>query len=264
MTPIRLNVYRLTGSFAVPGLCGCCAAYHTGVQIDATEYTFSQGTGIVASDFDLVRNGPHTRVSVFGESPGLSDEEPEDAVFVYSLDMGVCPMNRTQIAATIESLRREFAGENYHILERNCNHFSDALCRRLVGKGIPAYLNRAAWLGRWISCFFPPGALEPHVSEPPASCATGLELFEGPGRRLGGDTCACSHSLLVCSPQQAPALSGVLRRLTEQWSQGDGCLSDQRSSQNVFIPAEDARALEFSRALLADAARARMERQKGR
>ena len=38
---------------------------------------------------------------------------------------------------------------------RNCNHFSDELCSRLVGVGIPSYLNRLAWLGTIFNCFVP-------------------------------------------------------------------------------------------------------------
>lgn len=29
----------------------------------------------------------------------------------------------------------------------NCNSFCDALCQRIVGKGIPGYVNRMAQLG---------------------------------------------------------------------------------------------------------------------
>ncbi|EPT25686.1 EREBP-4 family protein [Toxoplasma gondii TgCatPRC2] len=264
MTPIRLNVYRLTGTLSVPPLCGCCAAYHTGVQIDACEYTFAQGAGVVVSDFDPVLNGPHARVSLSGEASGVDEEE--DAVFVYSLDMGVSPLNRAQIAAEIETLRREFAGENYHILERNCNHFCDELCKRLVGKRIPSYLNRAAWLGRWISCLFPPGSLlGPRLPEAVEPRGTSLQLFEGSGQRLGRESwTASSQGLLSCPLPPPQMFSGVLRRLSEQRSGEEDDRFPQPNSQTIFLPADDAAALEFSRALLADAAKARLERQKGR
>jgi hypothetical protein len=32
-------------------------------------------------------------------------------------------------------------------MSRNCNHFADAFCTQLVGKGIPAYVNRLAAIG---------------------------------------------------------------------------------------------------------------------
>lgn len=31
---------------------------------------------------------------------------------------------------------------------RNCNHFANALCTQLLGKGIPGYLNRLAFVGK--------------------------------------------------------------------------------------------------------------------
>lgn len=34
-----------------------------------------------------------------------------------------------QIEAALDKLRDEYRGESYHIVKKNCNHFSDALCR---------------------------------------------------------------------------------------------------------------------------------------
>jgi hypothetical protein len=36
-------------------------------------------------------------------------------------------------------LREEFAPGAYHLVSKNCNHFSDALCKALVHQGIPAW-----------------------------------------------------------------------------------------------------------------------------
>lgn len=121
-----------------------------GVQVGTKEYTFAQGAGVVSVEFDPSRDLRSTPMFQSARSPDPHPEEMEDAVFAYALDMGDCYMTGQEIATAVDTLRREFAGENYHILEKNCNHFSDALCKRLVGKGVPSYINRAAWLGRWI------------------------------------------------------------------------------------------------------------------
>jgi hypothetical protein len=38
---------------------------------------------------------------------------------------------------------------------RNCNTYADALCQLLLGKPIPGYVNRAAYLGSFLSCLMP-------------------------------------------------------------------------------------------------------------
>jgi len=39
---------------------------------------------------------------------------------------------------------------------RNCNHFCDDLCQRLVQKPIPSYINRLAWMASYARCLLPP------------------------------------------------------------------------------------------------------------
>ena len=41
------------------------------------------------------------------------------------------------------------------VLLRNCNHFADALCRELLGVGIPGYVNRLARIGSLARCCIP-------------------------------------------------------------------------------------------------------------
>lgn len=51
------------------------------------------------------------------------------------------------LARAIDSLREEFAPDRYNVLTRNCNTFASALCEELVGKPVPGYVNRLAWMG---------------------------------------------------------------------------------------------------------------------
>lgn len=62
--------------------------------------------------------------------------------FRESVEVGKTTMTQREIQTTIEKLSDEFVGNSYHLLQRNCNHFSDALCRQLTGYGIPNWINR--------------------------------------------------------------------------------------------------------------------------
>ncbi len=47
-------------------------------------------------------------------------------------------------AQAVSDLRPRFGPADYNICTNNCNHLSDALCRRLLGKPIPG-----EWCGEW-------------------------------------------------------------------------------------------------------------------
>jgi hypothetical protein len=40
-----------------------------------------------------------------------------------------------------------FVAGSYDLVKKNCNNFSDAMCKKLVSKGIPSWVNRAAMFG---------------------------------------------------------------------------------------------------------------------
>ncbi|EER00704.1 conserved hypothetical protein, partial [Perkinsus marinus ATCC 50983] len=83
---------------------------------------------------------------------GVYDCRPRDAPdarFKMSLDMGRTSLSMRQIEAALDKLRDEYRGESYHIVKKNCNHFSDALCRAIIGRPLPPWVNRLAWWGSW-------------------------------------------------------------------------------------------------------------------
>lgn len=69
--------------------------------------------------------------------------------------LGVTSKSREEICEILGSLEEEFKGNNYHLLLKNCNHFSDSFAKLLVGKGIPPYVNRVSEVGHCLSCFCP-------------------------------------------------------------------------------------------------------------
>jgi hypothetical protein len=60
------------------------------------------------------------------------------------------------IETIIQSLRPQFGGKDYHVLNRNCNSFANEFLLRLIGKEIPGYVNRMAHIGSYFSCLLPP------------------------------------------------------------------------------------------------------------
>ncbi|EPQ29739.1 uncharacterized protein PFL1_02959 [Pseudozyma flocculosa PF-1] len=64
--------------------------------------------------------------------------------------------------ATLQAMRQDatWCGTRYDLLARNCNHFTDAACRLLVGTGIPGWINRSANLGRSVVWAVPKSLLD--------------------------------------------------------------------------------------------------------
>ena len=61
------------------------------------------------------------------------------------------------IQPILDELSDEFRANKYDLLLRNCNHFSNALIKRIYGnkKRLPRWINRAAWCGSWVHCMVP-------------------------------------------------------------------------------------------------------------
>jgi len=94
------------------------------VQIGSREYTFSNSGVIYHQPF----------------------EAGEEAVFKETLTMGQVP-SMSAVNAAVQELRHQFAPGTYDLVKQNCNHFTQALVNKLLGKSIPGYINRSANLG---------------------------------------------------------------------------------------------------------------------
>jgi len=70
--------------------------------------------------------------------------------------MGVYKGTSKDLETIIQSLKPHFQGDSYNLLNKNCNSFANEFCQRVVGKGIPGYVNRMANLGSYFSCLLPP------------------------------------------------------------------------------------------------------------
>lgn len=82
---------------------------------------------------------------------GVFEVEPKTCPgFIYrcSIPLGRTKMPLAEFQTFLENMASEYYGDTYHLISKNCNHFSDDLCWRLTGKHIPGWVNRLAGLGK--------------------------------------------------------------------------------------------------------------------
>ncbi|CDJ59171.1 hypothetical protein, conserved [Eimeria maxima] len=226
---VYLNIYKIDGS---PECCAPCGLYHTSVQIGELEYSFGESTGVVCSEHNPRVDGIHSFA---------------DGTYQYSLHMGSCNLTVSELYNVIINFRKAFTGSSYNLLNKNCNHFSDALLKAVVGKGIPPHINRASRYGKWLSCLLPASCVynSEEAAREAAESSSGAsfsQIFSGTGNRLG-------------SLQGGSAVQALKRFIT----MGD-CLNQEN---NVADAHEETAVYSRSntRQLLAEAAQDRMRRQ---
>ena len=61
-----------------------------------------------------------------------------------SVPLGVTSLSPARASAAVAALRARWRGSDYEVLERNCNHFCEALCEALGCEGPPEWLNAFA------------------------------------------------------------------------------------------------------------------------
>lgn len=124
---VFLNVYDLHESNSILAPLGA-GFYHTGVEIDGYEYSFSP-SGV---------NRTSPRLDAFGQ---LKDH----------LMVGIYIGRLADLRQIIADLgRTDFQPGLYNVATLNCNHFSDALVFAVLGQHIPSYLNRMANIGSYV------------------------------------------------------------------------------------------------------------------
>mmetsp|Transcript_6857 Transcript_6857/g.7823 ORF Transcript_6857/g.7823 Transcript_6857/m.7823 type:complete len:234 (+) Transcript_6857:93-794(+) len=136
---VLLNVYDLSPANDYLYSVGF-GLHHTGVEIDGREYSYGSGSGI----FD----GPPKM------APG--------ARFRCQLEMGSFDGGLKEINKALDELRNNggFGTNNYSLIRRNCNNFSNALVWLLLKRPIPSYINRLANVGDCCSCILPKQLLD--------------------------------------------------------------------------------------------------------
>ena len=157
-----LNVYDLSPSndYLFPIGMGL---HHTGVEVGGREYSYSSEGGIY--------DGP--------------PKQAPNARFRCQLEMGIFDGGTRELNKALDELRHNggFGSNDYNLIRKNCNHFSNALVRQLLRRPIPAYINRLANVGDCCSCLLPKELL----ADSPVEGSTGNNQAPGHGRMNRGD-----------------------------------------------------------------------------
>ncbi|CAK9076636.1 unnamed protein product [Durusdinium trenchii] len=140
---VALSIYELHGTAAVTALtqlAGLGGAFHVGVQVYWLEWSFGwcqDGSGIQALRF------------------GTSDL----GRFRERLPLGRTPLAPEEVLAVLADMRKQWDGQSYDLLRRNCAHFSVDFVRRLRVEEAPEWINALATAGgqiaQWLGVFRP-------------------------------------------------------------------------------------------------------------
>lgn len=135
-THVVVNVYDLTPINRYTYWFGF-GIFHTGIEVHGMEYGFG------AHDYPV---------------SGVFEVEPKSCPgFIYrcTIPVGCIKMPPLEFQTFIEGVASEYHGNMYHLITKNCNHFTDDLAYRLTGKRIPGWVNRLARAGTFCSCLLP-------------------------------------------------------------------------------------------------------------
>uniref|UniRef100_A0A834R1V6 Desumoylating isopeptidase 2 n=1 Tax=Sarcoptes scabiei TaxID=52283 RepID=A0A834R1V6_SARSC len=129
---VYLNVYDMASINQYSSSLGI-GIYHTGVEVYDSEYAYG------GHPFDF---------------SGIFEIEPKDVIslgeenfkFKKSILIGHTDFNRDDVRQIVKEMGKEFKGDKYHLLHKNCNHFSDHFLKYLCGKNLPPWINRLAYL----------------------------------------------------------------------------------------------------------------------
>ncbi|KAK8945921.1 hypothetical protein KSP40_PGU006731 [Platanthera guangdongensis] len=89
--------------------------------------------------FGFCENGP----GVFSCPPG------KNPMYTYreSLVLGETNCSLFKVKQILRELSRDWPGDSYDLLSKNCNHFCDVFCEKLDVSKLPAWVNRFANAG---------------------------------------------------------------------------------------------------------------------
>uniref|UniRef100_A0ACD5UT29 Uncharacterized protein n=1 Tax=Avena sativa TaxID=4498 RepID=A0ACD5UT29_AVESA len=135
-TPVILNVYDLTPINNYLYWFGL-GVFHSGIEVHGLEYGFG------AHDLPV---------------SGVFEVEPKSCpgyVYRRSIWMGTTAMSRAEFRSFVQTLAGEYSGNTYHLISKNCNHFTDDVCKNITKKSAPGWVNRLARVGSFFNRLLP-------------------------------------------------------------------------------------------------------------
>ncbi|KAJ7519357.1 hypothetical protein O6H91_20G035500 [Diphasiastrum complanatum] len=134
--PIYLNIYDLTPLNGYMYWFGV-GIFHSGIEAHGVEYGFG------AHDYP---------------TSGVFEVEPRKCpgfIFRRAILLGTTDLSASKFREFIEHLAAKYNGNSYHLIVKNCNHFTNDVSIQLIGNGIPGWVNRLARLGWLCNCVLP-------------------------------------------------------------------------------------------------------------
>nr|CAD7426486.1 unnamed protein product [Timema monikensis] len=82
---------------------------------------------------------------IFEIAPRDAEELGEQFQFRQSVHVGHTDFTEDDVKRIVAELGKDFRGDRYHLMNKNCNHFSGSFTQILCGQEIPSWVNRLAY-----------------------------------------------------------------------------------------------------------------------
>ncbi|XP_020624931.1 desumoylating isopeptidase 2-like isoform X2 [Orbicella faveolata] len=133
--PVVLNVYDMywINQYTFPVGLG---VFHSGVVVHGKEYAFG--------------GHPNNWSGIFEMSPKSVEVLGDDFKFRETLTIGTTKLLPSEVEDLLRRMGKNYQGRFYHLIDKNCNHFTSEFCQALCNKSIPAWVNRLASVGSYL------------------------------------------------------------------------------------------------------------------